>query len=392
MSTTTTTTSNTEIAKKLTDAITAFTSQITALIKQITDGNGGVVNPPPQPPGPGPTGEGIGPDGIKEIYPTKQGAKAKPFYIDLDNPDKDAKTFGTTYGGDLTKFNKTAMDGKVKCVTNPGHKQTYASGAPPGKSCRFHISAGGNNNKPGKYSWKDKPTPAYVTATDVCFYSHEMTVIAKVGKALGTHQSFAFKVNSRPDQPDDNLRSTIEMCMPNDQKPDVYVNYNYAHKSYERTPGVKQYFKEGKITPGQIIGVKYIHSIADDKKSTYMAMYVNLDPIDLATGQIKNENWKLKADYVAKGISAYDNIPPVWGGDSYLRVDGYDGVTLYAFSQREIDKQTAQTQGHVMGAEIAPEEVPPVAEDEGQFESADEFADVDEGNPNTMKMAIEVNA
>ena len=32
-----------------------------------------------------------------------------------------------------------------------------------------------------------------------------MTVVAKVGKALGTHQSFAFKVNSRPDQPDDNL-------------------------------------------------------------------------------------------------------------------------------------------------------------------------------------------
>ena len=126
-------------------------------------------------------------------------------------------------------------------------------------------------------SWKDNPLPTFVTASDKCYYSHEMTAIVRVGKALGKdiHQSFAFKLNSRPDVPDDTQRSTIEFCMPNDQKSDSYVNYNFAHAGYSKVTGLKQYLKEGKITPGQWIGVKHVFIIADDSKSSWMGLYVN---------------------------------------------------------------------------------------------------------------------
>lgn len=279
----------------------------------------------------------VGPDGVIEIYKTNdKTAKAKPFYINIDNPDENSKIFGVFYGGDQTKFDKTMTEGSIKFVRNQGHKQSYASGAPPGKSCRFHISAGGNIKTPGKHSWKDKPIPEFVTASDVCFYSHEMTVIARVGKPLGTHQSFAFKLNSRPDVPDDSLRSTIEFCMPNDQKKSAYVNFNFAHAQYSNTPGVKEATKDGKITPNQWIGVKNVFLISPDKKSTTMQLYVNTTPINAADGKPNNDKWVLKAEYLAKGISAYQNIPPVWGGDSYLRVDGYDHVDLYRYSQREV--------------------------------------------------------
>jgi len=162
-----------------------------------------------------------------------------------------------------------------------------------------------------------------------------MTVIARVGKALGTHQSFAFKVNSRPDKPDDTLRSTIEFCMPNDQKKTPYVNYNYAHAGYANTTGVKEASKDGKITVNQWIGVKYVHLIAADKKSTLMQLYVNTNPINTADGTPNNAGWKLRSEYTATGIKQYP-VPPVWGGDSYLRVDGYDHVDLFRFSQREV--------------------------------------------------------
>ena len=164
------------------------------------------------------------------------------------------------------------------------------------------------------------------------------------------------------------------------RKDAAYVNYNYTHKGYEKVSGVKEYTKEGKIEVGKLIGVKYIHKIAADKKSTYMALYINTDPIDLATGKFKNEGWKLKADYLAKGISQYQNIPPVWGGDSYLRVDGYDGVTLYAYSQREIDTEAKSQVAEQLMTVAAPQAVEaPVPEDKfEEYESPNEEADKDQ--------------
>lgn len=276
-----------------------------------------------------------------EIYPSNPNAKAKPFYINLDNPDEDPSTFEVVLGGKVTKFTKEA-EGNIKFVRNTGSKVNYASGAPSGQSCRFHISAGKNNGKVGSHSWKDKPTPAYVTATDTCFYSSEITFIGRVGPALGTHQSFAFKMNSRPDKPDDTLRSTIEQCMPNDQKKAAYVNYNYAHAGYENVNGVVEYEHNTKIQVNKWIGVKHIFLIADDKKSTEMIMYVNPDPLN-ADGTINNKGWTIKSKYIAKGIPQYQNIPPVWGGDSYIRIDGYKYVDIIEYSQREVLKASVPT-------------------------------------------------
>jgi hypothetical protein len=228
-------------------------------------------------------------------------------------------------------------EGKVKFLRHKGAPQSYASGAPPGKSCRFHYNPDGGMKKVGKYSWKDKTIPHFLY-TEKTYYNFEFTVIARPGKALGTHQSFAFKIRSRPDQPDDSLRSTIEMCMPNDQKGDAYVNYNYDHKTYAKTPGVKQYAKE-KIEVNKWIGVKLVSIVADDKKSHWMGMYVNPDPIDTNTGNPKNDGWKLKAEYTDKGIAAYKDIPCTWGGmTNYLRVDGYENVDIYRYSIMEIEK------------------------------------------------------
>jgi hypothetical protein len=291
--------------------------------------------PPPEPPIPPVNMEAI--DGVKMMFPENKGAKCAPFFINLNNPDENNTIFATTYGSDIVKFDKPMEENGIKFVRNVGHKQTYASGAPPGKSCRFHHTPDGGMFGVGKHSWKDKPAPDFLYS-EKCYYNFEMTVIARVGKALGTHQSFAFKVRSRPDKPDDSLRSTIEMCMPNDQKSDAYVNYNYDHKTYAKVDGVKQYTDEGKIVVSQWIGVKLVSIVADDKKSTWFGLYVNPNPI-LPANVINNSAWKLKAEYTAKGIKEYNNIPPTWGGmTNYLRIDGYEYVDIARFSIIEIEK------------------------------------------------------
>jgi hypothetical protein len=296
------------------------------------------VTPVPEPkPEPQPSdGGGIALDGVKQMFAENKNAKCPPFFIDLNNPDKDNKVFATTYGSDTVKFEKPMEENGLKFVRNKGHAQTYASGAPPGKSCRFHHTPDGGMFTPGKHSWKDTPIPDYLYS-EKCYYNFEMTVIARVGKALGTHQSFAFKVRSRPDKPDDSLRSTVEFCMPNDQKGDPYFNFNYDHKTYAKVSGVKQYAKEGKVEVGKWIGVKLVSIVADDKKSVWFALYVDPNPI-AADGKLNN-NWKLKAEYTTKGIPEYKNIPPIWGGmTNYLRVDGYEYVDLARYSIMEIEK------------------------------------------------------
>jgi hypothetical protein len=295
-------------------------------------------NPTPTPaPTPQPTEGGIALDGVKMLFPENKAAKVKPFFINLDNPDENNNIFADTYGSKAYKFEKPINENGLKYVQHKGADQTYASGAPPGKSCRLHHTPDGGMFAVGKHSWKDTPLPEYLYS-DKCFYNFEFTVIARPGKALGTHQSYAYKIRSRPDKPDDSLRSTIEFCMPNDQKADAYVNYNYDHKSYEKVPNVKQYTKDGKITVGQWLGTKLVSILADDRKSHWMGLYVNTHPIG-ADNKPDNSGWILKAEYTDKGISAYKNIPCVWGGmTNYLRCDGYEHLDIFRYSIMEIDK------------------------------------------------------
>src|SRR3982751_672070 len=115
-----------EISKQVNEVIAWFNANPTMVqefhdkLKAILDSIR-VTTPPVDPP----ANTLIGPDGIKQIYPIKQDAKAKPFYINLDNPDGNPKVFATTYGSDIVKFEKAALNGKMKYVRNKGHKQTY---------------------------------------------------------------------------------------------------------------------------------------------------------------------------------------------------------------------------------------------------------------------------
>jgi hypothetical protein len=298
----------------------------------------------------------IGPDGVLEWLPSAANPKHAPLYLDLTKGDPTSKDgpFAITYGSKFVPSNIIhATNGATFLETNGaiqhykpdknGHKK------PDGRSMRAHWFYDCKPMDEGKHSWKDTPLPDYLYSENA-FYNFEMTAIVEVddpldpvdGKAI--HQSCAFKLRSRPDEPDENLRSTIECCFPNSQHPDAYFNYNYAHDTYKAVDGVKQHTKEGVVEPHKPLGLKVVSIIADDKKSCWFEWYINTDPIDL-DGEFKNESWHIKAEYSAKGIPDYKNVPPIWAGmTDYLRIDGYKKFRLYNFSIREIDKEVVESQ------------------------------------------------
>jgi hypothetical protein len=57
-------------------------------------------------------------------------------------------------------------------------------------------------------------------------------------------------------------------------------------------------------------GVKTIHKISADKKSSEWEMWIDTDPFS-NDGEPKN-NWKLAATYIDYGVPRYNNIPLTW--------------------------------------------------------------------------------
>ncbi|HEX5519437.1 MAG TPA: hypothetical protein VFX18_03270 [Candidatus Nitrosocosmicus sp.] len=323
------------------------TGGVKFIVKTLAPPNTVIKTPTPQQstpaPAPSPNTSKIGPDGVLELWPTYQTAKHPPIYLDLSKGDPSNKDgpFAITYGGDMVKSNIVKGTNGATCLETEGHKVTYKSGAKPGMSTRAHffydIPAFAENSK--MKCWEDKPTPEFLH-TEKTFYDFEMTAIIEPGDEIGkdVHKSIAFKTRSIPDKPNDKRRSTFEFCFPPSDKKGVYVNYNYAHATYAPAAGVKQFIPNIHIMPNTLYGLKVVSIIANDKKSTWYGGYINLAPLN-ADGTFNNNGWKLLGEYTAKGIPAFNNIPPTWGGATdYLRVDGFKKLRIYNFSIREIEK------------------------------------------------------
>ena len=327
----------------------------------ILQGSGGITPQPPDPPIPPVVNGGdIDKFGVKKLFPSAPNPNAPDWYIDLFNKDDPSgKTeFAVTYGHDMVKSTKKT-EGNLTYFSTPGHIVNYNSGAPSGMSFRGAIYPDKDVfDDSAKGSWDQNPTPEYLH-TPKSYGSFEMTWYIRVGPRLkgNPHTSLAAKVKSKNDGSDDTKRSCVEICMADPDHADPYVNINFAHDLYVKQP-VKVYTKLGRFEPEKWLGFKAIVSPAADKKSCYLGIYIDVDPIDATTGKPKN-NWILKADYDFIGVKEYKMIVSTWRGQKeYLRMDGYSRFDYTFVSIREIvfkspyhdtAKMTATQQGSSQG-------------------------------------------
>lgn len=293
-------------------------------------------SPTPSPPPPPPPSGDIGPDGVKQIYPTA--ATGTEFYLNMDNPyqggaytSRPEAQFNISYGtGSQFPFTTHTDPNGLKYFNTEGSPITYASGSPPGRSVRLDIyNVGGKWANKTNFSWENNP--GYLYKPDGVG-SGEFTIFIRTHGDLGTHQSYACKIGGRDE---DAIRSLIEMVYPTATHNDVQVNYNYAHFPYVNVkPTIVN--APPKLVAEKWIGVKCVHKIAADKKSSDWELYFDDNPFD-SNGKPSN-NWKLAATYHDVGVSGYKNIPLTWKSHKDLcRVDGFKNVDFTLISNREID-------------------------------------------------------
>lgn len=304
-----------------------------------------MVEPPPEPDwdgdGGGDGGEpvpaaGVDKFGVAKIFPDYPNPEYPAFYIDMVTKSNNSTRFNISYGsGSHIAYN--LVNGNPSYYNSAGAVQHYASGNPDSRSCRFDIypSEGmyGNNTN---YSYKNNPGYLYRRNH---FHNKEMTIYIRPHDQLGTHETFAFKVDGRDD---DSIRSCIELVYPTATHHEVVCNVEYKHFPYVAWNKVRQYTSTSStniLHEESWIGVKFVKIVADDKRSVWMGMWEDLQPFT-SDGKPRN-GWKLRADTVFTGVSDddYDNIIPTWDAHKdTVRVDGFGNVDFLWYSDRPISK------------------------------------------------------
>jgi hypothetical protein len=279
----------------------------------------------------------IGPDGVAQIYPTASGGME--FYLNIDNPYKGGAytsrptaQFNISYGrGSQLPFTAETDSNGLKYFNTTGNPITYASGSQPGRSVRLDVYPdGGKWANRTSHSWQKNPGYLY---TDKGIGSGEFTVFIRVHGELGSHQAYACKIGGRDE---DDIRSLIEMVYPTANHSDIQVNYNYAHFPYVHAkPKLRIPNPPPLADNGKWIGVKTIHDIASDRKSSHWEMWIDTNPFD-SNGKPAN-NWVVAATYEDNGVPGYNNIPLTWKcHKDVCRVDGFQSVDFTLVSDREI--------------------------------------------------------
>lgn len=279
----------------------------------------------------------IGPDGVAQIYPTAPGGTE--FYLNMDDPYKGgaytsrlSAQFNISYGrGSQLPFTAKTDSNGLKYFNTTGNPVNYASGSKPGRSVRLDVYPdGGKWANRTSHSWQKNPGHLY---TDKGIGSGEYTVFIRVHGDLGSHQAYACKIGGRDE---DAIRSLIEMVYPTATHSEIQVNYNYAHFPYVHAkPTLISRLLPPLADNGEWIGVKTIHKIAPDRKSSDWEIWVDTNPFD-SNGKPAN-NWVLAATYKDNGVPEYNYIPLTWKcHKDVCRVDGFASVDFTLISDREI--------------------------------------------------------
>jgi hypothetical protein len=279
----------------------------------------------------------IGPDGVAQIYLTAP--NGTEFYLNMNNPYRGGEytsrpkaQCNISYGrGSQLPFIANTDPNGLKYFNTTGSPITYASGSKPGRSVRLDVYPdGGKWANRTSHSWQKNPGYLY---TDKGIGSGEFTVFIRVHGELGSHQAYACKIGGRDE---DDIRSLIEMVYPTADHSNIQLNYNYAHFPYVHAKPTLTIPNPPPLADnGKWIGVKTIHVIAVDNKSSHWEMWIDTNPFN-SNGKPANK-WVLAATYEDNGVPGYNNIPLTWKCHKDLcRIDGFASVDFTLISDREI--------------------------------------------------------
>ena len=279
--------------------------------------------PPPPTPSPPSTAPTLDENGVKMIYATDTSRPS--YFYKMSDSIEDSKYIKTDRN---TSTQKT--EGNITFKRLAGNDVTYASGAPPGKTVRVNLNAGGFISTQA-HTWKDSGVSYLWTPADS--KNAEFTYYARVTNAYGSHSNAGSKMRSGIHTSSNDPRASCFDIEFKVGQGDSSLQYalEYNHPDYHYSSTTKK--SSNLSAAGKWFGRKTIcwNGKADGK--VHVEDYVDWSPFD-STGKPAN-NWTLLQTQTITGDSTYNKVP-TWGGMWTYRQDGFQYVDIAIISIREI--------------------------------------------------------
>ncbi len=265
----------------------------------------------------------VGPDGVGMLFPAEPDGSS--FHLGADDPTDAEPRFGME-GDEATP----GTEAGIEYWSTAGHRVTYASGKPAGKTVRLHFRPGGGQQS---FTWRDGALENGYIGSPRDLLNFEATVFVRVHEDNGTHHSMSWKLRGGEHTKPETARSScVGMGVPfGGVAPQAYRELD--HPTYDHlalTP-----FFDYQLEEGRWLGVKVVSYLVEG--GTRNLLFLDTDPFD-ASGRPRNQ-FRLFTEWFdrdGESTGHYDRAATWAGWETTFRVDGWRRVDFAYPSAREI--------------------------------------------------------
>jgi hypothetical protein len=264
-------------------------------------------------------------DGVQMLY-----ASAPGTWFRLGGHDPN-NTSGFTLERQTTAT--AHVDGSLRYWNVPSYALTYASGG-AGWTSRLHLYASGGSQH---YTWKTQhgylSSPADVRNQEFTAYVRIHQILDPANLAL----TLKIRGGAHTARNGDLASCTMMTLEPGSPRAVTRFRKELVHPYYDSVPLTPAFTTA--LVDKQWFGLKLVsYGVPGDATKVVNRLYVDIDPLDVATGKPKNQ-WRLLSTYVdVEGLrtGAYSKLVD-WGGwQTTLRTDGIHDLDFALLSVREI--------------------------------------------------------
>lgn len=271
---------------------------------------------------PAPVAE-VGPNGVGMLFPSESSGSS--FHLGDGDPT-DSKPFFDMEGDKATP----GLESGVPYWSTTGHRVTYASGKPAGKTVRLHLRPSGGKQT---FTWRDGALENGFIGSPGDLLNFEATVYVRVHEDNGTHHSMSWKMRGgQHTKPEVARSSCVGMDVPfGGVSPQAYRELD--HPTYDHL-SLTPYF-DYQLQEGRWLGVKVVSYLVEG--GTRNLLFLDTHPFD-ASGTPRNEFRLFTEWHDRDGESTgHYNRAATWAGwETTFRVDGWRRVDFAYPSAREI--------------------------------------------------------
>ena len=205
------------------------------------------------------------------------------------------------------------QEGAVKFIKFLSHNPGKGDGS---NTVRLHVyTEDRSDDDKQRYTWIDGAKEMGWLTHPNDLKNGEWTFICRPNKILDNTNAISAKLGGgehTAGSPENDQASCWNVNWYYDSSTKNVITFEFIHPHYERGHDVK-FFNTYKPFGDRWFGCKVVSMVRPDQSARDIVTYFNEDPIDLDTGQPKNDGWKKYFEFTHTGQGTKYDMAHTWG-------------------------------------------------------------------------------